>query len=86
MMNRVHSIVSGIERQQLRLLAERQLRSERAARQTMLVLGAGTLFNLLLIAVIAFLVRRDLQQGRAIARAHPEKQAVSIEEAVHGSE
>ena len=78
MMNRVRSIVADIERRQLRLLAERQRLSERAARQTMLILRTGTLFDLLLIAVIAFLVRHDLQRGRAIARAHGEARDAAV--------
>ncbi len=69
-MNRFRSIAADIERQQLSRLADRQAQTERAARRTMFVLAAGTLFDLLLVAMIGLLVHRDLGQGRELARAH----------------
>ena len=80
-MQRVHEIIRTIETHEETLLAQRQKISAIKTRRAQVFLVAGTVTDLLLLALVFFFVRRDARHGRELTRASEEARAAAVKSA-----
>jgi two-component system, sensor histidine kinase and response regulator len=69
MMDRVRALAAIITEEERRVLARRSAVAEERSRRSMVTLAAGALFDVVLVSVILFLVRRDQVRRRETSRA-----------------